>query len=77
MTLDKFIHRLCASSVEPPVFLGVWVEPVTLPLKYGTAWFLVLPMLSDRCPVLSVCNVGALWPNGRMDQNETWHADSN
>jgi len=22
---------------------------------------------------LSVCNVGVLWPNGRMDQNETWH----
>jgi len=26
------------------------------------------------CPVLSVCNVGVLWPNGWMDQNETWHA---
>jgi len=27
------------------------------------------------CPVcLSVCNVGVLWPNGRMDQDETWHA---
>ena len=23
---------------------------------------------------LSVCNVGALWPNGWMDQDETWHA---
>jgi len=23
------------------------------------------------CPVLSVCNVGVLWPNGRMDQDET------
>jgi len=34
-------------------------------------------MLSDRCPVcpvLSVCNVGALWPNGWMDQDKTWHA---
>ena len=32
-------------------------------------------MLSDRC--LSVCpvsNVGVLWPNGWMDQDETWHA---
>jgi len=26
------------------------------------------------CPVLSICNVDALWPNGWMDQNETWHA---
>jgi len=24
--------------------------------------------------VLSVCNVGVLWPNGWMDQDETWHA---
>jgi len=37
-------------------------------------------MLSVRClsvcPVcLSVCNVGALWPNGWMDEDETWHAD--
>jgi len=36
-------------------------------------------MLSDRCPVclsvcLSLCNVGVLWPNGWMDQDETWHA---
>jgi len=27
------------------------------------------------CPsCLSVCNVGVLWPNGWMDQDETWHA---
>jgi len=26
------------------------------------------------CPVLCVCNVGVLWPNGWMDQDETWHA---
>ena len=24
--------------------------------------------------VLPVCNVGVLWPNGWMDQDETWHA---
>jgi len=48
----------------------------------------VRPMLSDRClsvlsvclsvcPVITVCpvcNVGVLWPNGWMDQDETWHA---
>jgi len=28
-------------------------------------------MLSDRC--LSVCDVGVLWPNSWMDQDETWH----
>ena len=31
-------------------------------------------MLSDHCPLLSVCNVGVLWPNGWTDQDETWHA---
>jgi len=34
-------------------------------------------MLSDRCPVLSVCpvcDVGKLWPNGWMDQDATWQA---
>jgi len=34
-------------------------------------------MLSDRCHVcpscLSVWDVGVLWPNGWMDQDETWH----
>ena len=25
--------------------------------------------------VLSVCDVGVLWPNGWMDQDETWRAD--
>jgi len=26
------------------------------------------------CPVYRVCDIGALWPNGLMDQDETWHA---
>jgi len=34
----------------------------------------VCPVLSDRLSVLSVCNVGVLWPNGFMHQDETWHA---
>jgi len=42
----------------------------------------VRPMLSDRClsvlsvclSVCSVCDVGVLWPNGCMDQYQTWHA---
>ena len=33
----------------------------------------VCPMLSDHCPVLSVCNIGVMWPNGWMDKDETWH----
>jgi len=30
----------------------------------------VHPTLRDHCPA---CNVGALWPNGWMDQNATWY----
>ena len=30
--------------------------------------------LSVCLSVLSVCNVGVLWPNSWMDQDETWHA---
>ena len=31
-------------------------------------------MLSGRClSVLSVCDVGVLWPNGWMDQDATWY----
>jgi len=34
-------------------------------------------MLSVCClsvpSVLSVCDVGVLWPNGWIDQGETWH----
>jgi len=41
---------------------------------WATVCKTVRPMLSDRCPVLSVCNVGVLWPNGWPDQDETWHA---
>ena len=31
------------------------------------------PMLSDRCLSCPVCDVGVLWPNGWMDEDETWH----
>ena len=31
-------------------------------------------MLSVRC--LSVCDVGVLWLNGWMDEDETWHGGS-
>jgi len=39
---------------------------------------MVRAMLPDCClscvSCLSVCGVGVLWPNGWMDQYETWHA---
>jgi len=34
----------------------------------------VRPILLDHClSVCPVCDVGVLWPNGWMDQDETWH----
>ena len=50
---------------------------------WATVCKTVRPMLSDRClscPVLSclfclsVCDIRAMWPNGWMDQDETWQA---
>ena len=62
--------------------LKEWIKTVhiilnTLP-PYGACNFwatvckTVHPMLSDCClSCLSVCDVGVLWPNGWMDQDET------
>ena len=33
---------------------------------------ILCPVLS--CPVLAVCDVGVLWPNGCLDHHETCHA---
>jgi len=33
----------------------------------------VCPMLSYRCLSCPVCDIGVLWPNGWMDQDETRH----
>jgi len=44
---------------------------------WATVCKTVRPMLSIRClscPVLSVCDVVALWSNGWTDQDETWRA---
>jgi len=34
-------------------------------------WTVVLSVCLSVCPV---CNIGVLWPNGCMDQDETWHS---
>jgi len=41
---------------------------------WATVCKTVPPMLLGRC--LSVCDVGILWPNGWINQDETWHAGS-
>ena len=41
---------------------------------FGRPFLKRFALLSVRClSCLSVCDVGVLWPNGWMDQDETWH----
>jgi len=51
---------------------------ITTPAPHSIFWATirktVRPMLSDHCMSCLVCNFGVLWPNGWMDQDETWHA---
>jgi len=41
---------------------------------WATVCKTVRTMLSGSCPDCPVCDIGVLWPNGWMDQDETWHA---
>jgi len=55
---------------------------VSFPSFWANACKAVCPMLSGRCLsvlsclslCLSVCDVGVLWPNCWMDEDETWYA---
>jgi len=48
------------------LYLNFWVT-VCNGLPYATR-------SSSVCLSCPVCDVGVLWPNGSMDQDETWHA---
>jgi len=41
--------------------------------RFALCYRTVFLSVSLFCPVLSVCDVGVLWPNGWIDQNETCH----
>ena len=58
---------------ERPVFGRPFLRQFTLSYRTVVSLSVCLSWLSV-CPVLSVCNVGVLRPNGWMDQDETWHA---
>jgi len=40
---------------------------------WATVCYQTVVRLSVLSVCLSVCDVGVLWPNGWMDQDETWH----
>ena len=53
-------HRVLRSLTRTPMVL-----------RYRTV---VLSLCLSVCLSCPVCNVGVLWPNGWMDQDESWHA---
>jgi len=58
------------STVSPPIHKRT-VSRDTFFGRPLVKWFSY--MLSDRClSVCPACNVGALWPNGWTDQDESW-----
>jgi len=78
-------NRNCDQSCSPVattfLYLWLWRQIVemlllrnfwtTISKRFALCYqTVVCPVL----PVVSVCNVGVLWPNGWMDQDETWHA---
>ena len=61
---------------QPCALLSFWatVCKTVRPMLPVTVVLSVLSCLSVCLSVLSVCDVGVLWPNGWMDQDKTWHA---
>jgi len=67
--------RYISFSLTMTTYPQMSVVRVTWPIFWGvTVCKTVHPILSDHClSVLSVCDVGVLWPNGWMDQDATWY----
>ena len=72
------IHELIVGGVFSALF-GPSCSPNMAMFEcfWATVCKTVRPMLLDRRPVclsvLSVCDVGVLWPNSWMDPDKTWH----
>ena len=68
MHIHSWANRpLCSHAAAAVV--RVVSSQCTFTLRYSYCDIHVL-----SCPVLSVCDIGVLWANGWMDQDETWHA---
>jgi len=76
----SLVHQVITAALPDPV--PAPRRKASRRLRFSGFWTTVCktvrPMLPNRrpvlsCPVcLSVCNVGVLWPNGWMDQDQTW-----
>ena len=60
--------------VRPAKYHIMFIQPLRCCPFWTTVCKTVRPLLSDLCLSCSVCDIGVLWPNGWMDQYETWHA---
>jgi len=69
------VHNTKGISIGSTTFGRPFVKRFAL--CYQLDRFHCLSVCLSVCPVcLSVGDVGVLWPNGWMDQNQTWHAGS-
>jgi len=75
---NKYTEQYTRGTVTSIGYRFLYYDVIhTCHIHWATVCETFRPMLSARCPVcavLSVCNVGVLWPNGWMDPDETWHA---
>jgi len=62
----SFLHWLLTFSTYHN--LAFWASVCKM---FALCYQTVVCLFCLCCPV---CNVGVLWPNGLMDQDETWHA---
>jgi len=63
--MSHTVWRQIIDSIKSDRFLGDVCKTYT-----------IRPFCLSCLSVCPVCSVGVLWPNGWMDQNETWHAGS-
>jgi len=79
--VDHAKYGTCRNSSQPIVYEKRNVNPILPNLSVFERPFVKRLARSYRlsyrclsvCPVWSVCNVGVLWPNGWMGQDEAWH----
>ena len=64
--MDDSLHCVQTASADPDCSCYIFGRPFV-------KWF-ALCYRTVVCPVLSVCDVGVVWPNGLTDQDETWYA---
>jgi len=63
------------------LYVCLYVSKVTTCPNFTVFWANVLQtaalcsrtVVCPVCPILSVCDVGVLWPNGWMNQDATWY----